>query len=356
LALYSPTNLAPNNTSEDATEPILFRWTYNGVGVEAIQTHFQVKIYKNSDNTLVHDSTKTASSNNFYTLSSTPLVNNNDYKFQVTVWSNASSANSNWVLFFCFERPTFTIGSLPSSTQTHEFSATYYSAQGVPLKTYRAYLFSENDLNNPISDSGNIYPETLITNGTVYYEVDGLETDETYYVQFVGLDQNNYELDTGQHEFSIVYNYPPAIPNLLVTEDKSNGTLILNWVDVQQKIAQVDGTFSYIDGLFNKSLQLDTNSKLLFTEPFLDGFTLYFWVKLPNDYSGNLVQFGDNMIGMKIFVDPSKRFGIKCGEFVSIGREIFSEDNIFNNWILIGVQNGTLIVKGSIFEEVLNVV
>ena len=356
MAIYSPTSLLPNNTSVDATENITFSWNYNGSGAEAIQTHYQVKIYKNSDNTLVHDSTKIESANEYYLLSSTPLTNNNIYKFQVTVWSGLATSKSSWILFYCFQNPTLVIGATPTSTQTHTFTATYYSAQAIPVKTYRAYLFLASDLDNPIADSENIYPDTLITNGIISYEFDGMETGESYAIQFTCINQNDYVLDTGQHSFTITYNYPPSIPNLIVTEDKSNGALVLSWVDVQQKIGNVIGDFSYVDGKFNKSIYLNLNSELYYTESFSDGFTLYFWIKIPTAYTGTLIKLGDNNLGMRIFVEPSNRFGFQYGDFITVGRVINPSDNVFDYWILVGIKNGKVIFKGDIFEETLSVI
>lgn len=360
LSIYSPTSLLPNNTSVDATENITFSWSYNGSGSEALQTHYQVKIYKNIDNTLVFDSTKISSSNEYYTLSSTPLTNDNIYKFQVTVWSNSETSKSSWILFSCFENPTLTIGSTPTSTQTYTFTATYYSAQSIPIKTYRAYLFLASDLENPIADSEYIYPETLITNGSISYEFDGMETDETYAIQFICTNQNNYTLDTGQHTFTITYSYPPSIPDLVVTEDKTNGALILSWIDVQQKIGNVIGDFSYIEsgsgGKFNNSIYLNPDSQLYYTESFLDGFTLSFWIKIPTAYVGTLIRLGDSNLGMRVFIEESNRFGFEYGEFITVGRVIEVSDNVFDYWILIGIKNGKIIIKGDSFEETLSVI
>lgn len=351
MAMYSPTLLSFNGVSIDASVNNTFTWTTNVTSPDS-QTDYQLKIYLNSNNTLIYDSTKITSTNEYHTVPSGTLTNGQIYKYQVTTWSGANSSPSQWILFFTEAQATFTVGSLPSSVQVATISATYNQAQDIPLKTYRVYLYLSTDLENPIVDSGDIYPDTLIYDGDVVeYEFDGLESGFSYAVQFTGFTQNDDFIDSGKSGFSIVYSYPPDVPQLEVTQLSEYGNIKLNWAALIQILGFVNGTYSYTTGKFGQGIQLDSGSELYYTETIPIGNTTYFWVKLPIGFSGVFCEFGTDGAGMKIFFENS-RFGFQHGDFLTCGRDASAT---IGSFVLIGVKYRTLTIKTDSYSEIINV-
>jgi hypothetical protein len=223
----------------------------------------------------------------------------------------------------------------------------------VPIKTYECLLYLGTDLVTPIITSGELYPDTLVGNGdTISYEIDGLESAVEYGIKFKAVTQNDYEVETTIETFTVVYDYPPPIPTLVVTPNNTDGTIELSWVELIQKLGYVDGTYSYVTGKFDKGLQLDTDSVLYYPDDTIPAeFTVYFWVKIPNGYNGTLVQLGEiGSDGMSVFF-TGNRFGFSIGDAITAGRLV--ENSIQDQFIFIGIKHAKLIIKGQFFEEIL---
>lgn len=354
MAIYSPINLLPNNTSVNAATPITFYWDFNSDDGSG-QTDFQIKIYKNSDNTLMHDSTKITSVNEYYTLSSTPLTNGNTYKFQVTAWSGANTAKSAWTLFYCNSPATLILGSTPTNQQNYTFTATYNQSQNIYLETYEANLYLAATPSIPISSSGIIYPDTLVGNGgIVSWTFDGMESGTQYAVKFYGTTQRGEEIQTSLTNFAITYNYPPSISDLVLIPNNSIGTITLDWTALKQVLGEVTGSYSYVSGKFNKGIELSYGSTLSYSSEFFPSdFTLYLWVKLPTGFSGDIAVFGTNGTGMRVFYDGARGgFGFSHSNFITIGK---TASNVINSFTFIAIKYKKIIVKTSSYQETITI-
>jgi hypothetical protein len=352
VSLYSPTNPYPSNISINAATPTIFTWDYQG---STAQTDYQIKIYLNSDNSLVYDSTKTASSNEYHTLPSSTLINNNIYKYTVETWSGAISAKSNWILVYANAPATLTIGATPSSVQQYTFSSVYNSTNLVPVKTYEAKLYLSATPSTTIAESGILYPTGLVYSSAtpLTHLFDGLISGNSYSIQFTCENQRGELLDTGLVTFPISYTYPTSIPALTVTPDNSDGSVTLNWVALVQKLGFVTGTFSYVAGKFDDGIQLDAGTVLYYpTETIPDDATTYYWVKLPANYNGVLLQFGeDSETGMRVFFTGTK-FGWSHGDFITIGRTV---SDVVGEFVLIGIKYRKLLIKSATHEEIIDI-
>jgi len=304
---------------------------------------------------LVYDSTKITSSNEYHTVPSGTLINNNIYKWRVTTYSGLNSANSQFTLFYAYSTPTLVLGATPTSVQTFNFSALYNSSENIPVKNYQAYLYLSATPTLPIQESGYIFPTGLISTSAtpLTYEFDGMESDKQYGIRFTCENQHGNVLDTGISNFNISYTYPPSIPSLIVSGNNANGTIDLDWSALKYILGFVDGTYSYVTGKFGLGIQLDAGSKLYYnTETIPEDYTTYLWLKIPSGYSGILAKFGTNSTdenGMQVFFVGNK-FGFKMGNYLTIGRDA---SNLINSFVLIGVKYGKLIIKGSGYQEIL---
>lgn len=353
--VYSPTNISPNDISIDATEDNTISWSFNGLGS---QTDYQVKIYLNSDNSLVADSGKVSSSSESYILTSGTLTNDNIYKTQITLWDGTDTAKSTWTLFYCNTTPTLTIGSTPTSVQTFEFSALYNSTESIPILTYKFNLYLSSTPTTIITTSGDLYPDELIAVSAtpLSYVFDGMESETEYSIECTCTNQRGIVLTTGLHAFVISYTYPPSISSLIVTPDNTDGTISLNWSSLRFVLGFVDGTYSYVLGKFNQGLELDLNSKLYYnTETIPEAYTVYFWTNIPSGYNGTIVKLGSDSsddTGMQLLYS-NDRFGFKHGNYITYGRIASS---LIGTWVLIGVKYGKILIKGTGYEEVISMI
>jgi len=369
MAIYSPVALVPNNTAILHTANNVFTWENSG----DVQTHYQIKIYKNSDNSLIYDSTKLASSNPQHTLTSGTLSNAETCKWQVTAYSNLLSAKSSWYLFYTASLPTVTISSTPSNNQTWTFDAIYSSAQNIPVKTYRYYLYNASTPTVAIGDSGELYPITLVTNSStpLTHTFDGMLSEQTYSVKCVVVNQQDVTVESGLSTFTVNYNYPPPIPKLTVTPDNEFGIMRLNWSKLKQILPVVGGTqdYDYVQGKWNYGIKVNVGTTITYTEPIPEDYTLYFWVKFPTGYTGDVLKFNKNTnTGMRIFF-TGNQFGFELDNVITIGRMIetlhpsdtlapsdtlfMTGGNILENWVILGIKHGELLIKGEDFEEIL---
>ena len=354
MSVYSPTQLLPNATSVDASAtPLTLYWNYNSSNETATpQTDYQIKIYSLA-NSLVYDSTKTTSSNEYHAISSTPLTNGQTYKYQLETWSGANSAKSPWTLLYANASSTLTLSATPSTQQYYNFTCTYNQAEDIPLLTYEANLYLTSTQTTAIDTSGIIYPTTLVGDGdTISYAFDGMESGTNYSVEFTAITQRGETITTGLIPFSISYSYPPNISELVVTTDDVNGTISLDWLALKQILGTVEGSYSYVDGRFNKGLQLDAGSTLYYdTETIPDDFTLYLWINIPSGFTGTIAQFGTSGTGMRVFFNGSK-FGFQHGNFITIGR---TASGVVNEFTFIGIKYRKIIIKTATHEEIIDI-
>lgn len=354
MAIYSPTQLLPNATSVDPTATPTISWTYNGIGTEASQTDYQVVIYSLA-NSLVYDSTKTTSSNEYHVMSSTPLSAGQTYKYKVTTWSGASSADSAWTLLHANSVSSLTLSATPTNQQTFSFSCTYSQAEDIKLLTYVANLYLASDLTTPIDTSGTVYPTSLIGDGdTISYEFDGMITGTQYAIEFTGITQRGEEITSGQTTFTVTYTYPADIPLLEVEANNDEAYIQLDWSAIRQVLGTVSGTYSFeSDGRFNKGLQLDAGSTYTLIKDINEDFTFTGWFNLASGFNGTICKFYNDDDGsfIRVFFNGTK-FGFEMSNgFITVGKNASSA---IGEWILIGYKYGKLIINSLSHNEIIS--
>lgn len=351
---YSATQLYPSNIQIDATVDNIFTWNSSD------QTDYQLKIYKNSDNSIIFDSLKQTSSNQSHTIPASTLTNGILYKWQLQTWNSALSAKSQFVIFSCYANPTFALGSLPTNSQVFEFSALYNSTESIPIKWYQFKLYLSSDTDNPIDESDIIYPDTLVHSSAspLIHVFDGLSDDTTFKVRAIGENQLGYSLDTGlSPDFTINYSYPPSVPTLQLISDNTNGSIALDWASLKVILGKIYGTSSFVTGKFDDGLQINSNSYLYYdTENITNDYTIYTWIKLSSGYNGIVLQVGeDNENGMKLTY-KNGRFGFDIGSYTTCGRllTLSEQSEIESEFVLIGIKYGQVIIKSTNFQETIS--
>ena len=181
------------------------------------------------------------------------------------------------------------------------------------------------------------------------------------FIQFKGITQYDELVETNIETFSILYQYPDAIPALIMTPDNNNATISIDWQALKQILGYVDGTYSFVSGKFGQGLQINTNSKLYYnTEQIQIDSTVYYWLKITSGYNGVLVKFSDDInddLGMQVTFQTD-RFGFNFGDYTTVGRQLSNAEltEIQNNFILIGIQHGKVIIKSNTFQEIISMV
>jgi hypothetical protein len=356
MAIYGATSLSPNNVQIYASTPNIFSLEYQGTLAKIAYTMY---IYKNSDNTLVYGGTPVSSSNEYHVVPSGTLTNNTLYKWKVKTTSSDGDATSQWVIFKTAQIPTFTLGATPTSVQTYDFSVLYNSPELIPIKWYRAMLYSSATPSVAIDDSDVLYPDNLVYSSAtpLYTTFDGMVSGNSYKVRFVGENQLGYALDTGlSNAFTISYTYPPDIPSLITTVDNTDGSITLNWASLKQILGYIVGTSSYTTGKFGYGLQVNANSYLYYdTESIPNEYTAYFWIKIPSGYNGIVFKLGINSsdeTGMQVGFNGT-RFIFKMGEYITCGRDAAS---VIGTFCLVGVKYGQVLIKSASYEEILSMI
>jgi hypothetical protein len=350
LSIYSPVITFPTNgISVSGSINNTFTWNFQGTDT---QLTYRILIYKNSDNSQIYDSNVQSSENEYHVVPSGTLTNNNLYKIKIITTGVSGSANSAWVLFYAHAIPTLTLGLLPTDQQIYTFSCLYNQANNVPVKYYEAFLYIGSDLNNPISESGIIYPSILATNGsTLEYEFDGMQDATEYAIQFRVTTQYGVEVSTNKQTFTVNYEYPPDANTVIVTPNNSDGSITINWDRLNQILGIVSGSSSYVVGKFGQGLSLTNGSYLYYTETIPEDYTIYGWFKLPNGFIGDIIKLGIDDTGMRVFFDGTY-FGFQLDNFITCGFKNHSD--IFNNFILIAIQYGKLYIKTNSKQEVIS--
>lgn len=400
MSLYASTNLSPNNIGIIPTNTNTFSWDVNATSPDS-QTAFQVIIYNNS-NVGVYDSGVIYSTVSSFTLPENTLTVNTIYKWKVTVYSGLTSVSSQWVIFKTNSSPAialdltdFTTSSEWSDTtsqdgsyeldttysfndtddgsvlinylfgietlivlpkQNYNFPVTYSHPENIPLKTFRYILYNELGTDILI-DSGQQYPPSLLTSGTISYLIEGMITDTVYNFECQVIDQNNMFVTTGLILFSTQYAYPDDSNELTITPLNNLGAIQLDWSTVQQVLGSINtsGTYSYEDVVTSgvlvsatsgKALHLDNGAILTYTSTLPIGFSLIYFCKLPSGFIGDLVKLGTDYI-----------FGYNGSRFTFLNQYRITASmprTLPTDWFLIGLKGTEIIIVTTSYTEILS--
>jgi hypothetical protein len=281
--IQKPYNINLKGTTIDANENNTISWKVSG----AISTSFSIEIRNNADDLVVWQLPQTTSYATSYTLPSGTLVNGNEYKIKITVWDeDGNSATSDFEIFQTSSRPTVTVDPIPTvSSPNYTFIATYFQAESVGIKSYLFNLFDENQ--NLLLSSG----VQATTDPSLSYSVEGLKSEQSYYVEFQVTSNKGLIGTSGLIQFSVLYTQPQINVNLTATNTDDAG-IKLSW-NVIQIIGSSDSPVTFID---NEKADLTDGNRIRFDEGFSvnKDFTLKIWLESPKHNTNLLLIKGEN--------------------------------------------------------------
>lgn len=297
MAFYNPTIISPKSVQEIIYNTNnTFSWQANG---DITQVAYQLYIRRVSDNVQVYDSTKTTSSNENHTVPSGTLATGVLYKWIINSYYDGTNyKSSKWEIFKAISTPTVTISSTPSTQQSYEFGFSYNHPNLISVKTYKVGLYQGSTL---IDESDDIYPDSLITYSStpLTYTFEGMQSGQTYQVECVVTDQNDYQITSGKISFSINYTYPDTISGLAATINNTNGSITLDWINIIQVLPVVTGSYEYLNDTW--TVEHDIKSEFdsgyfSATESFVNGVQMKSYGETWNDFGNKTWIEIDNLV------------------------------------------------------------
>ncbi len=240
---------APGLVSEpnfDATADATFEWVFNDPNSSDTQSAFQLEIYDDATDTLSHDTTKTASGTESYTLTGGTISNGATYRWRVRTW-DAADAEGPWSGFSYFATsasgnvtvvdPASDNEALEAADLTIEWDVT-----GATQEDYRVVVVRTDTLATH-SDTG------WVTSADVTYTVTGLLSEVEYEIQ-VTIRDTGVESSTGTRLVTPDYTYPEA--PVVTVSGVDDGAYIQVSVDNPEPgdlVSTLDGEFEAgVDG------------------------------------------------------------------------------------------------------------
>lgn len=233
----------------------------------------RLRIYKNSDSTLVYDQTQ-SSMQLYHTLAANTdgLLNGTQYRATIAVLDkdNTESAPSSPVLFYCYTKPTFLLNISENQIINNSMfvaEITYNQIEDEPLKEFEINLFDSGM--NQIFTSSTLYPS--ITKSAI---LSSLQDDTLYYVAASGVTLENTKLETGNIPFSVRYSTPTVFTKVELQNLSDSGQ-----IKIRSNMISIDGKSNpspptYID---NEEVDLtQPDSYVIFDEGYKirDNFTM----------------------------------------------------------------------------------
>jgi hypothetical protein len=312
----------------------------NGVVI----TDYQLKIYNNSTNVLLYDSTKITLNPYLYdkdTLShivpANSVLNGLELKWTLQVWSNTETVISKEVYFVSYGIPTFTL-DMPEaiSVKTYNFVATYNHPQNVSIKKFQFKLYDSN--NNILGTSGDIYSANTKYNFKDISFING----NTYKVESIAEDINGVIVSSGIKTFTVTYPQPSL--NIFPSTEidyKTSGVKV-KWGVAKQINGIINGTVSYGDFTKyskTKGVTISSNSNVSYYTDIPKTFTAKFFIKFSANFSGIFCELFDRY---KIGYDRENlRFYFENGDIL----EYKEKQELTNNVYLIIITPTNFIVK-----------
>jgi hypothetical protein len=304
MSIIAPSNLQPEFSCHDARENIVFSWKSNIIS----QYAYQLRFYNNSTDALLFDTTQVVSANTTYTLLANSIANALEVKYKVTVWSDAStSVDSEFILIKTAAKPTVSIGTVPTTTESFEFVATVVLASGVTIQKFRYTLY--DNFNNLVYDSG------YILDYVPKHEIVGLLPNFPYKVQVEIVDSNDQSGISTLVPFQITQT-ASSVSLFTLTAIDNAATVKIDFNPINQTLGTVSGTYDFTDGKFGQGLNLSSGGFVQFEKTIATTFCVTVYRKLPTDFIGDIVSFGDNEL---VVFYTGQRFGYMFGDFITVG-------------------------------------
>lgn len=269
MALQKPYSLSLNGKTIDAKEENEFSWQVSG----DISTAFEIKFFRNSNGALAWSLPKTTSYSTKYTIPSNSLINGVEYKAQVTIYNQANqSVTSDFVVFQTSSRPTITLippGTINSSS--FQFQASYSQAENVPMRSWIAYLYNEEQT---LIGQSPIQISTIME-----YLVSNLKSETDYFIEFQATSTKGLTASTRKIKFSVLYTTPSINISLKAENRHDVAGIQLSWNVIQIIFKSEKKPLSYIS---NEKIDL-RNNRIYADEGFsLDkNGTINIWLEKP---------------------------------------------------------------------------
>lgn len=275
MALQMATNITPDVFSGvggevfDATEGLEVSWQVNG---SSPMTAYQIVIQSYDENsTQLYTTGKVALSQPFYgtnykgnvqffeaikisasALAGAGISNGNSYKMVITQWWGETDAQSvtqnSAAIIEAWSHPTLVMGEIssPIASRKNVFTATFNQAQGDSINWIRWQIAQNNDYDNLLYDSGNIYGTSELK-----MEYDGFFTGLSYAVQCSVQTQSGQEVSTGWILFEVEYAIDSPNGKLNAEVACNSEGVAINWSSARNIEGIGNGPYDITNGRLN---------------------------------------------------------------------------------------------------------
>lgn len=265
MALQKPYNINLRGQTIDAKEQIRITWQVSGDPSVA----YQLRFFRNTDNSLAYDTGKITSFAQAHTLPSNTLSNGLEFKIQITIWNQANaSISSDNEVFQTSSRPVVTLDTIVTvPSPSYSFSANYSQAESVAMRSWVVYLYN--------SDKTKISQSSISIEPSIEYLFSNMKSGTTYFIEFQVTSAKGLVGTSGLIQFEVQYQQPDIKVNL-TAENTDNAGMLISWNTIQI-IGSTTKTPIFIDGTF---IDL-TNDTFSWSEGFSlsQDFTIKIWMK-----------------------------------------------------------------------------
>lgn len=230
----------------DATSAATFEWVFNDPNSSDTQSAFQLEIYDDATDTLSHDTTKTASGTESYTLTGGTISNDATYRWRVRTWDAADEQGPYSGFSYFATSASGNVTVIDPASDNEELEAAdltiEWSVTGATQDDYRIVVVRTDTLATH-SDTG------WVTSSDVTYTVTGLLSEVEYEIQ-VTIRDTGVESSTGTRLVTPDYTYPEA--PVVTVAGVDDGAYIQVSVDNPEPgdlVSTLDGEFeTNVDG------------------------------------------------------------------------------------------------------------
>lgn len=334
MAIQKPYNVNLRGQTIDGNDATLVSWQVTG----DLSYAYQVKIYKNSDNSLIYDSAKLTTFATSHTIPASSILNGLEYKITITIWNQSnSSITSDTQIFQTSSRPFVSISIPLISSPSYSFTANYTQAESIVSRSWIVYLY--NDTKKKIAESN------ISTSPNISYIFTELQSNTNYYIEFQVTSAKGLTGTTGLVSFAVSYTQPDIKINL-TAENTDDAGIKIAWKTIQV-LGKTVSPPVYIDNDFidlrNNTFYLDESSEFSINQD----FTIKIWMKdiasnvdllvLRNPYGEINLQYWDedmrfhlfkNLYGYKSHYVSSQVQGFSffcCVQQVGMDMNVFAE-------------------------------
>jgi hypothetical protein len=333
--MIAPSRILPEFSTLDGLEDIIISWKSNVM----TQYGYQIQFFNNATDALLFDTGLVVSVLTSYTLPAGSLANNLEIKYYIKQYESAiSNIDSEYILIRTAAKPTAVVPSVPSSTQSYEFTANVTLATGVTIQKYKFTLY--DSFNTEIFSTGYIYD--YVPRATI----EGLLPDFQYKVDVEIVDSENQMVQSAKVPFTITAS-SSSLDLFTITGNDSNASVKIEFVPINQTLGTVSGSYSYVDGKFGLGLNLSAGGYVEFVKDIPDTYSISFYKKLPVGFVGDLVTLGDDEY--TVFYNGS-RFGYRIGDFMTVGKLRSMPSDSF---IKIIIKYGKILIQTVNYTEII---